>query len=169
MKASSKTKQALIKELEYLRQRVADRERPESERKQANEILQILTELVNIALASITVHDFDGRFLYANQKTFDLHGYSREDFFAATLHDIDVSKSDGLIAYRMEQLIKTGEVSFEVSHFRKDGSTLPLSVQARIGNWGGTNVVLSIASDITESKETKNVEEKNRNKIPGIL
>lgn len=30
-------------------------------------------------------------------------------------------------------------------------------------------VVLSIASDITESKETKNVEEKNRNKIPGIL
>jgi PAS domain S-box-containing protein len=69
----------------------------------------------------------------------------------------------------MEQLMKTGEASFEVSPFRKDGSTVPLSVQARIGNWGGTNVVLSIASDITESKETKNVEEKNRNKIPGIL
>jgi len=53
--------------------------------------------------------------------------------------------------------MKTGEASFEVPHFRKDGSTLPLSVQARIGNWGGTNVALSIASDITESKETENV------------
>ena len=169
MKASSKTKQVLIKELEYLRQHAANLERRESERKQADEILQILTELVNIVPASITVHDFDRRLFYANQKTFDLHGYSSEEFFAATLHDIDVSKSEELIAYRMEQLMKTGEASFEVPHFRKDGSTLPLSVQAKIGNWGDKKVVLSIASDITESKETKNVEEKNRNKIPGIL
>ena len=80
MKASSKTKQALLKELESLRQRVADLERRESERKQADEILQILAELVNIAPASITVHDFDGRLLYANQKTFDLHGYSERNF-----------------------------------------------------------------------------------------
>jgi hypothetical protein len=75
MKASSKTNQTLLKELEYLRQVVADLERRESERKQADEILQILTELVNIA---------------------------------------------------------PGEASFEVSHFRKDGSILPLSVQTRI-------------------------------------
>jgi hypothetical protein len=69
----------------------------------------------------------------------------------------------------MEQLMKTGEASFEVSPFRKDGLTLPLSIRARIGNWGGKKAVLSIAGDITESKEIKNVPEKNRNKIPGIL
>ncbi|MGA2527433.1 MAG: hypothetical protein ABSF79_12595 [Smithellaceae bacterium] len=65
--------------------------------------------------------------------------------------------------------MKTGEASFEVSPFRKDGSTLPLSVQAKIGNWEDKKVVLSIARDIIENEETKNVEEKNRNKIPGIL
>jgi hypothetical protein len=73
MKDSSKTKQALIKELEYLRQCMADMEQRESEHKQADEMLQILIELVNIAPASITVHDFDGHFLYASQKTFGLH------------------------------------------------------------------------------------------------
>ena len=133
MKASAKTKQTLLKKLDYLRQRGADMEQRESERKQADEILQILAELFNIAPVSITVHDFDGRLLYANPKTFDLYGYSREEFFAATLHDIDVSKSEKLIADRLEQLMKTGEASFEISHSRKDGSILPLSVQARIG------------------------------------
>ena len=65
--------------------------------------------------------------------------------------------------------MKTGEVSFEVSPFRKDGLTLPLSVQAKIGNWGDEKVILSIASDVAERKEIENVPEKNRNKIPGIL
>jgi hypothetical protein len=45
--------------------------------------------VVDIAPVSITVHDLVGRLLYANQKTFDLHGHSRDEFFAATLHDID--------------------------------------------------------------------------------
>jgi hypothetical protein len=52
---------------------MADMEQRESEHKQADEMLQILIKLVNIAPASITVHDFDGHFLYASQKTFGLH------------------------------------------------------------------------------------------------
>ena len=60
MKASSKTKQTLLKKLGHLRQRVADLEPRERERKQqADEILQIFAELVNITPASITVPDID--------------------------------------------------------------------------------------------------------------
>ena len=51
----------------------------------SEERLRILNDLVDIAPASITVHDFAGRFLYANQKTFDLHGYSRKEFLSLKL------------------------------------------------------------------------------------
>jgi hypothetical protein len=59
---------------------VADLERRKSECKQADEILQILTELVDIAPVSITVHDLDGCLLYANQKTFDLMAIPEMNF-----------------------------------------------------------------------------------------
>ena len=37
------------------------------------------------APSSITIHDFDGNFLYANKETFRLHGYTREEFLAKDL------------------------------------------------------------------------------------
>jgi PAS domain S-box-containing protein len=46
-------------------------------------------------------------------------------------------------------------VSFEVQHYRKDGSVIPLLVNARITTWDGAPVILSIATDNTERKKTE--------------
>lgn len=123
-----------------------------TERKLAEERIKILNDLIDIAPASITVHDFAGRFLYANQKTFDLHGYSREEFFSLKLQDIDIPASQELIAARMERIAQNGEASFEVTHFRKDGTTLPLWIHGKLGKWGDEQVLFSIATDMTKQK-----------------
>ena len=111
------------------------------------------------------VHDLDGNFLYANQKTIALHGYSREEFLKLKLQNLNVPESAALIRPRIDALMRRGEISFEVQHFRKDGTRIPLLVNVKRGQWGGKDVFVSIATDITrqkwaeEEKDTKLAEE----------
>ncbi|MCU0631856.1 MAG: PAS domain S-box protein [Methanolinea sp.] len=135
-------------------------------RKEANEQLRILAQLVDIAPASITIHDFEGNFLYANQKTFDLHGYTREEFFSLNLHHLDAPESEALIQSRIQSLMKTGEGDFDVRHFKKDGTLIPLHVMSSLTKWHGKMVLMSIATDLTErllaEQERRESEEKYR-------
>ena len=114
--------------------------------------VRILAQIADNAPASITVHDFSGTFLYANEATFRLHGYTREEFLEKTLREIDAPQSAVLIAERMEELKRDGEAEFEVTHIRKDGSEVPLHVLVKIVKWEGADVLLSIATDLTERK-----------------
>jgi len=115
----------------------------------------LLAHIVNIAPNSIIVHDFDGKMLYANEKTFEMHGYKKDEFMALNLHEIDIPESEKLIARRMELIKKNGEAVFEASHFRKDGSTFLIEVYVKKIQWGGTPAMLSIATDITERKRAE--------------
>jgi len=123
-----------------------------TERKRAEEEIGRMALILDTAPNSITVHDFDGRFLYANRKTFALHGFNRDEFLARNLRQLDVPESEKQIASNMQELLNRGEATFEVSHYRRDGSTLPMEVSARVTTWGDKKVILSIATDITERK-----------------
>ena len=57
----------------------------------------------------------------------------------------------------MQQISDTGEANFDVKHFRKDGSSFPLHVDAKIVDWGGRKVLLSIATDLTERKRVEEI------------
>ncbi|MFH0967592.1 MAG: PAS domain S-box protein, partial [Methanobacteriota archaeon] len=126
----------------------------DTERKLIEEFNRLLAKMADDAPASITVHDFEGTMLYANDMTFQLHGYSREEFLAKNLHDIDVPETEQLIAERMQQIHENGAGDFNVYHMRKDGSKIPLHVSAKIIEWGGRKVLLSIASDISDLKRS---------------
>jgi two-component system, cell cycle sensor histidine kinase and response regulator CckA len=147
----------------FLERRVSNRDI--SERKQTEESLRIMAEMLDNAPGSITVHDMDGRFLYGNQKTFSLHGYDRDEFMAINLHDLDVPESEALIGQRMRLIQEKGEAAFEVSHFRKDGTVFPLEIFTKNAIWAGKPAILSIATDITERKKV----EAEREKMQGQL
>ncbi|MDD1729495.1 MAG: PAS domain S-box protein, partial [Methanospirillum sp.] len=122
----------------------------DTDRKQKSEFLQLLAHISDESPSSITIHDFDGTMLYANDQTFRLHGYTREEFLAKNLHEIDVPESEQLIAERAKQILETGAIDFDVQHFRKDGSILPLHTYVKIIEWKGKKVLLSIAMDRSE-------------------
>ena len=128
-----------------------------TESRKAGELVRVLARMSDDAPASITIHDFEGNFLYANEETLRLHGYTREEFFAKNLHEIDLPESEHLIAERIRQIRKKGEVDFDAQHFRRDGSTIPLQVNVKIMEWGGREVMLSIATDISERKRAEGV------------
>ncbi len=126
-----------------------------TEQKRADEERNILTRIIDAAPCSITVHDLERGFLYANQRTYDLHGYSREEFFSISLYDLDVPEFADQIAPRVQQLHKTGEAVFEVAHRRKDGTAFPLRVHAQTVTWDNKPAILSLAEDITEGKRAE--------------
>ena len=126
-----------------------------TERKRAEDETRRLAELLDFAPSSITVHDFDGHFFYANQRTLEMHGYSRDEFLALNLHQVDAPESEALIASRMREVSEKGEARFEVAHLRKDGTTVPLEVCARMTMWGDRRVILNVGTDITERKRAE--------------
>ncbi len=124
-----------------------------TEQKQFVEETALLADMLNAAPNSITIHDEKGNFLYANQKTFEMHGYDPEEYMALTLKEIDVPESADLIQKRMQSIKEYGYGAFEVEHYRKDGTRIPLDIYAKLVDWKGSPALLSIATDISERKK----------------
>jgi len=134
-----------------------------TERKQQEERITLLGRMLDDAPAAITIHETDGRFVFANMATVSMHGYdSTEEFLQVTLHELDVPSSEALQAERFRKIDEEHEARFEVEHYRKDGSTFPLAILAKRIEWEGHSAVLSIATDITDRKQA---EQKQRQHI----
>ncbi|MBN2049540.1 MAG: PAS domain S-box protein, partial [Spirochaetales bacterium] len=128
-----------------------------------------MAHMLDVAPNSITVHTTEGRFLYANKKTYDLHGWTEEEFSKINLHELDVPESAAQVEERVRLIFQEGSAVFQVEHFRKDGTTFPLEVSAKIVEWQGRPAVLSIATDITERKKAEQSLKKSDERIQALL
>ncbi len=126
-----------------------------TDHKQADELLRTMADMLDLAPNSITIHDFEGRFLYVNRKTLDLHGYTADEFQTLSLQDLDVPESAQQIEPRMQFLAEQGEATFEVAHFKKDRSIVFLEIFSKKVLWAGIPALMSIATDITERKRAE--------------
>ncbi len=140
-----------------------------TEQKKIEEENRILAESMDTAPASITFHDLEGNFIYANQTTFDMHGYTKEEFFKKNLHEIDVETSEKLIKPRIKKILETGEASFNVEHYRKDHSILPLYAYVKATEWEQKKVLLSIAIDMTKQKEAEEKIKLNESRLQSLF
>ncbi|MCK9593156.1 MAG: PAS domain S-box protein [Methanoregula sp.] len=135
----------------------------------AQEENALLADLVNASPAAVTVSDFTGNFLYSNKKNLDLHGYSLREFLDLNLGQLDNPASAKLMTGRLEDLKKSGEISFETVHFRKDGREIPLEVHSTIARWGDRDVVVGIATDISERKRAEQALRESERRFADII
>ena len=100
--------------------------------------------------------------LDANQRAFELYGYSAEQFIGMSLAKISTDPEMG--KKRVKKVLKNGFINqFEVTQKHKDGSLLQVEVNASTTEYRGSKVILSLNHDISERKQA---EEKLRiNKI----
>jgi len=131
-----------------------------TEQIRAEEYVKELAGLLDVSPLSVTVHDERGVWLYANDRTMSMHGYSKEEFMSLNLSQVDAPESAQLIDERMRLIAEKGEALFEVRHLRKDGSSFPLEVSVMKTSWFGRPALLSMAWDITERKRME--EEKDK-------
>ncbi len=121
---------------------------------------EALADLLDNAPSSVIVHDPQGHILYANKKSFEYYGYSEPEFMSLNLNDMMTPDARVLFDANLKKMHKKDETFFEMFHRRKDGSVLPLLVNARFVRWDGIKAILSVASDITERKKADEALEK---------
>ena len=121
----------------------------------AQESAQLMAEMLDIAPCSVLIHDYEGHLLFANRKASELHGYASDEFMNLALKDLDVPETAKLVEQRMQLVREYGEASFEVVHFRKDGTTVPMEIFAKAVTWDALPAVMSVGTDVTERKQAE--------------
>ena len=121
-------------------------------RKQAEEQTRELLLALESVPNGIIMHDADGKILYANERAYGMHGYDRDEFMTLNLHQLVVNTREKMVDVKIQEVFDRGEISFEVEHYKKNGTILPLWVNVKKATWGGKSVFLSIEIDITDRK-----------------
>jgi|GEM_PF-802364 len=140
-----------------------------SERRRTEEDVKLKAELLDSGTDSIFLHDLAGRCLYANENSYKTRGYTKEEFLALALDDLDVPEYAARLEPRIADLRRTGEATFESAHFRRDGSAMPVEIHARILEVAGRKLILSVARDITERKQAEAELVKYRNHLEELV
>lgn len=129
-----------------------------TERKRAEESLKLFRMLIDHANDSIEVVDpMTGRFLDVNEKAGKLHGYTREEYLALTIPEIDpefAAAGEKAWQAHLENLQRFGFTVFETQHRRKDGSVFPVEINASYVRLE-RDYILAVVRDITEQKRAQ--------------
>jgi PAS domain S-box-containing protein len=126
-----------------------------TERKRAEQALTLFRSLIDHTNDTIEVIDPEsGRFLDVNEQACRAHGYTREEYLALTVPEID-----SLIAARpweetMEEVRRSGSLIIESQHRRKDGSVFPVEVNANYIRLD-RDYHVAVVRDITERKRAE--------------
>jgi PAS domain S-box-containing protein len=96
--------------------------------------------------------DRDGRIQEVSEPTCRWLGYTEEEMLQMTIADVDPTAPS-----RWEDdwraLAEQGEISFETVHYAKDGTGIPVEVNASYVNFEGEEYSFVLARDITERRE----------------
>ena len=118
----------------------------------AEERFRTLFESANDA---IYIRDEEGRFLEVNRTACEHLGYSREELLGMTVAEIDTPEFSATRPARSRSILEHGSGFFETAHVRRDGTTIPVEINATVIDGGDRKVILTIARDISERKRAE--------------
>ncbi len=135
--------------------------RDNTRQKEAEEALKAseekFREIFNSANDGIHLHESDkncapGRYVDVNETVCRMLQYTKEELLQKRPVDISTPSRNPPEEQILRELRQTGHVVFETGHRRKDGTIVPVEINAHIVTIGGRRLTLSIARDITERK-----------------
>jgi two-component system cell cycle sensor histidine kinase/response regulator CckA len=129
-----------------------------TERKQAEEALQMFRYSIDQASVAVFWMNREAGFSYVNDQACHSLGYTREELLRLRLWDIDPFYPKERWASNWEQYQENrqgGEESLETCHRRKDGVVFPVEVSSKHLWFGDTELHVAFVRDITERKEAE--------------
>jgi PAS domain S-box-containing protein len=81
------------------------------------------------------------------------HGYTKEELIGRSIGLLDDPEARKHIPERIPLLMSGQQLNVEALHVRKDGSTFPVEISARLFHIGKTPYILAIDRDISDRKE----------------
>ena len=160
MKDEQKTKQQLVAELAGMRQRVAELEELETERKRMEEVLREseakYSTLVENSRDGIVILQ-DGVMKFVNTASLEIVGYTPEELLGIDFLKVVTPEDREMVMKRYADRMAGKEVPsiYEMALIRKDGITVPVEVNATFINYEGRPADLVVIRDITERKRAE--------------
>ena len=116
----------------------------------------IFSNIVGQALDTIVLIDvLTARFLEFNRAAHENLGYTRDEFAALEVSDIEAEMSKAEVRQKIARVLERGEAVFETRHRHRDGRLLDVRVSARVAQLLGRECIACIFSDITEAKRAE--------------
>ena len=132
---------------------VTERKAAEASLKAREEIFSSIVAQAADAIALVDVAT--GRFIEFNHAAHEGLGYSRDEFAAFEIGDIQADHSADEIRRNITLIVKEGGAIFESRHRRRDGDLRDVRVSARLLRLQGRDCIAAVWSDITEVKRAE--------------
>lgn len=123
-----------------------------STRKRVDEEIRLKALLLDNVNDSVFLVDQQGNICYTNETACRTRGYTQQEMLGLNLSVLDSPEYVPLLQPRMDELLLHGQAIFETAHLRKDGTTLPVELNARLIESNGNKLFLGVARDITDRK-----------------
>lgn len=140
-----------------------------TERKKAEEELNLRAELLDNAVDSITLADLDNNFVYVNDAFCKLLGHTKEEISKMKIPSIIPPGYEEIVGKIYQDISEKGESSRELANISKNGTIIPIELHSRLVESGGKKFVLSVIRDITERKQAEGKNQKLNEELQVIL
>jgi PAS domain S-box-containing protein len=131
---------------------ITAQKRAEQSIRQSEEKFRTLFESATDALFIL---DLEGNFIAVNKTAYERLGYTREEMLSMHLSRLDPPEFAAKVSARLQQVLNRGHAVMESAHLKKDGSVMPVEINARIIEYDGRKAVFSIIRDISERKRAE--------------
>ena len=116
---------------------------------------QYFTMLVEQAADAIFIVNAKGKILDINQQACNSLGYSRNELLKMTVADFETTATLEQLIPEWEHLSPQSPITRYGMHKRKDGTTFPVEVRLGVLDTRGDKLILGLARDITERKQSE--------------
>ncbi len=109
--------------------------------------------LFNSATDAIFIHNEEEGILAVNHTACERLGYSNEGLMALAYGAVDTPEFRQYVPQLIARLMEQGHLTYETVQQRKDGSSVPTEINAKVITWDGKPAIMSTCRDITERKQ----------------
>jgi len=112
--------------------------------------LYVKERLLDGASDSIFLHDLEGNLIYVNDAASRDRGYEKEELLQKNVALLGTPKFAEKREDLLKNLLAEQEMIFEAIHRRKDGSSFPVEIHARLIELENRQLILCVARDISK-------------------
>jgi len=131
--------------------------------------ITLQANLLDSANDLIFLLDLKGKIIYANNRVAEAHGYSKKEILAKQIKHISFDVPLELNKDKINEIKERGNVSFTVTHIRKDGSSFPLEINEQMVRFNDKDYLLNIGRDISEREKVETALKLSEAKFKGVI
>jgi two-component system, cell cycle sensor histidine kinase and response regulator CckA len=156
---------------EELHQEISERRKVEKAMRESEERYR---SLVENTMEGYFISDIpSGRFLFLNQRSCDIYGYTLEEGLKLTIWDVISAEDHERVQTRIKKRMEGKRVSSERQIYTsvlKDGSTIQVEISTSLITFQGGSVVQGVIRDITKQKRLeRQLEQSKKMEAIGLL